>query len=104
MSLAEINDIWARVDKYNEDIKAKAYKKGYEQGKADAIKWIPVSERLPEMSEDILILLDDYKNMSVGHYDITDGEWYADVPFYDVVAWMPLPKPYKEGKEDGRTD
>ena len=25
-----------------------AYKKGYEKGKQDAQKWIPVTERLPE--------------------------------------------------------
>ena len=27
-----------------------AYKNGYEKGKQDAMKWIPVTERLPEKS------------------------------------------------------
>ena len=24
------------------------------------------------------------------------GEWYRDGNFYKVIAWMPLPAPYKE--------
>ena len=54
-------------------------------------RWIPVGERLPEIA---------------GWYLTTgkDGEVYID--YWDwyrfrasVIAWMPLPEPYKEEKK-----
>ena len=60
-------------------------------------KWIPVSERLPK--DGTWNLFTDGKNVSVERYkyDALDhfypsGRWFD---LEDVVAWMPLPKPYK---------
>lgn len=65
-------------------------------------KWIPVSEGLPK--EEKTVLTCDARGVIVfGRY--SKGEWYweaeacADYWARDdsVIAWMPLPEPYKGG-------
>ena len=65
-------------------------------------KWIPVTERLPENDEDVLITR--VYNGST-HYFI-EMSWFNECKFLtqdgefelpNVVAWMPLLEPYKEG-------
>ena len=63
-------------------------------------KWIPVSERLPEESLNSVIGWDAYRERCVfvqyidGHFQITGSD-----ESFDIVAWMPLPKPYKTEME-----
>lgn len=64
--------------------------------------WIPVSERLPEKHKDVITtvkyngFLGMYgtwlRTAFIGDY----GEWNGECIGGKVVAWMPLPKPYKE--------
>ena len=59
--------------------------------------WIPVTERLPEDGEDVI--LTDGKNVSFGYsHNLFSGmEWY--IPHGrvgKVTHWMPLPEPPKE--------
>jgi hypothetical protein len=62
-------------------------------------EWIPVSERLPDIEQDVLVCL-TYKNTT--HFAVTrllnDKHWlcFSDV---EVIAWQPLPEPYMEGEE-----
>jgi len=63
-------------------------------------QWIPVSERLP--SDGTWNIFTDGKNISVERYkaDAIDhffpnGRWFQ---LEDVIAWMPLPEPYKPNK------
>lgn len=60
-------------------------------------RWIPVTERLPEYGTQVLSTNkdDDYE---INHIiDEEDGEWF----YNGVVAWMPLPQPWK-GADDER--
>ena len=64
-------------------------------------RWIPVSERLPR--DGTWNIFTDGKNISVERYkaDAIDhffpnGRWFQ---LEDVIAWMPLPEPYKPNKK-----
>lgn len=88
------------------------YERAYQRGKADATKWIPCSERLPETIGEYLItaLSRPSRNAiaSAGYWNERlkefgtfrpDGTWEK----WDVVAWKPLPEPYNaesEGEDD----
>lgn len=70
--------------------------------------WIPCSERLPEEPEEGLTDLDECDEYiaMIENADIPtalnyagNGEWYRDGEFYKVIAWQPLPEPYKENKK-----
>lgn len=68
-------------------------------------KWIPISERLPEEEEYILLSFANYTGLDIGRYE-NDGENDKFYPGDDeksyssygifVNAWMPLPESYKE--------
>ena len=62
--------------------------------------WIPVTERLPAMGKSVL-MCDIDGDIYLGHRTQC-GYYYPD--FYDdkvknVIAWMPLPEPFKEVTE-----
>lgn len=74
-----------------------AYKNGYEKGKADALKWIPVTERLPKHFEHVLLNIPGEKPFNTVHegYLEKDGMW--NIRMYrcepeDITHWMPLPE------------
>ena len=100
-----------RIEQMAYDI---GYQRGYEKGKADRPKeWIPCSEREPNEFEDVLVLLSD------GTMDVLQLTDYLDiwgnvkwchavhhgsgcaVDGNEVVAWMPLPEPWK-GAENSK--
>ncbi len=59
--------------------------------------WIPTSERLPKISEDVLLSHFDEVTIgwlnSDGSLSIFDGQECVNAD--EVSAWMPLPEPYK---------
>lgn len=58
-------------------------------------KWIPVSERLPETGTYCLVCCKD-GFISTDNYFCYGWDDWED----DVVAWMPLPEPYRAESED----
>lgn len=64
---------------------------------------IPVSERLPEVTGEYLIIKmwrgsysgEIYKEVDISTYDKRQHRWDC----IDVIAWQLLPDPYKEDKE-----
>lgn len=71
----------------------------------EAQEWVPCKERLSEEETDVLIC------NSIGNIEISRGSysteasdwiWYTSGwRFGEVIAWKPLPEPYKEdGNED----
>ena len=85
---------------------------------AQPMQWISCSERLPDedywtganfqYSADVLMTVynaeDEETIIDYGH--TVDGSWYSDttdclVPsWWEVLAWMPLPTPYKGGQDE----
>ena len=66
-------------------------------------KLIPVSERLPENSKEVLtcsngrfIEIQSLENPYDAYWENQSGDW---TDFDEVIAWMPLPEPYKEKEE-----
>lgn len=67
-------------------------------------KWIPVTERLPEKHEEVLVTV---AGEIVIAWLYLDGRWRSnDCPetyLNDfITAWMPLPEPYRKETEDGK--
>lgn len=59
------------------------------------MNWIPAAERLPEKSGLYFVTTDGrYADIAtLAFYDLVNNAWYTAS---DVIAWMPLPKPYGE--------
>lgn len=64
-------------------------------------EWIPVSERLPEIYKEVIVTdietSDTYQSQYLGN-----GYWECDNGTFKnrIIAWMPLPEPYKENDND----
>ena len=75
--------VYAYIKKLCDDIKALP----------SAQQWIPCSERLPDQNGKYLVV-GRQKAINILKFD--GGRWYGK---WGVVAWMPLPEPYK-GEEE----
>lgn len=82
----------------------------YQEAKTIAIKaleqtgWIPCTERLPKEDGCYLVTIkwkgsysgDTYVETTMAEYREKSKEW----DYVDVIAWMPLPEPYREESEE----
>lgn len=62
-------------------------------------QWIPVTERLPEVSYNSVLGWDkNFKRCCLVQYDgygFKINSWQ----YMDIIAWMPLPEPYRKEQE-----
>lgn len=75
-------------------------------------EWIPVIERLPEDGRPVLVYAWNVHHV-IARYDefrtddgykkvwVTADAWNGNTEItHKVIAWMPLPEPYKEGESE----
>ena len=99
------------VESVNDFEKSQTYRAIAElQEEREKHRWIPVTEKLPELETYILVSFDNFTLPDVATYRVDDdgsGAFYPgdedytylSVGFY-VNAWMPLPKPYRAEMEE----
>ena len=63
-------------------------------------KWIPCSERLPDEKGEYLLTLEMRDGTYECDMDKFNGKKWQYYHKGEVVAWMPLPKPYINNKEE----
>lgn len=109
-NLSTVND-WCGI--FNKPCKecisptCKFIKKAYRQGRVEAEyftcyknDWIPVDKKLPENNEWYIVSLED---ATTSHALFSNGKWYyeafdfglGEYREHEIIAWQPLPKPYK---------
>lgn len=83
-----------------------ALAKAYEQGKRDAQEeWIPVSKRMPKVRHNVILSTKDWSSEgcyweTTEHHVIWKGyRWNATYWDDEVIAWKPLPEPYRGEQE-----
>ena len=64
-------------------------------------RWIPVTERLPEERHSVLVWCPVRKNIYCACYE--EKQWWIFGAYWEkiteeIIAWQPLPKPYKESE------
>ena len=65
--------------------------------------WIPITERLPEDFDSVFACdRDGYTDIAWGWYVKDKWKWHTgdDVNCDDIIAWIPLPKPYTESVKE----
>jgi len=128
MAIEALEQAPTALDHIHNVVKDDAYRRGYEQGKADANhpeipdSWVPVKAHpatdeeqesspdidywfdceMPDDEQEILVTVKHKNWVSVEKdvcyvdscYGLDSGYDWLD----DIIAWMPLPEPYKEGE------
>lgn len=102
----DVTEKWITATQ-NASVLEKAYRKGYYDAlqRQAKIGWIPISKRLPDFHQDVLL--------SLRSLDVVTGFRAETEPYFycrgipgcyiepkDILAWMPSPEPYKAESED----
>ena len=103
--------LWLYPNEYYRNLNVYAFAKGLAEiglrnvpSAQPALQWIPVTERLPEKQERVLTV-DKYGSICVSEWlpSVDDDlyGWMSDIHELenDIIAWMPLPEPYREDGE-----
>ena len=85
---------------------AEEYDRGYARGKKDAQPgWIPCSTEMPPTGKNVLVTLVDGAVTDGNRWKPQEGKWFlfsdgVNGLDEDVLAWMPLPAPYRPEGDD----
>lgn len=91
----ELNaSVWAETEAIRHEMWDAQRERDTLRAELAAIKgqWIPVSERLPSVAQEVIVS-SDFDGVTAGFLD-SYGEWYApnsDYKLTRVVAWQPFP-------------
>ena len=101
-----IRDLPPVTSQPNEDVMYMEYMRGFNKGKASR-QWIPVSERLPEEKQEKYLCTFDDGSIGMDWYEHCKSKWRWHSKTHrgygtNVVAWMPLPKPYKPQESEDK--
>lgn len=94
-------------ENYKDGVIMDAFKLAIDTLRTEHPKWIPYWERLPEEDVDdsyLIAWVPSNAKCDHPHYyqvaDWEDGDWtnidFGDFEEIIILAWMPLPEPYKE--------
>ncbi len=65
--------------------------------------WIPVEERLPEDDRMVLVTCQPKKGIRSVNRAYCDGAfWHGSGSMSGVIAWRPLPDPYRPERSEGK--
>lgn len=96
------------LDLFANELKKKAEPDFIKLCEDDGSGWIPVKEKWsPEEGGTYLVTVHDERIFESGYgtvstyYNKRDNQWVPDDEWIkgEVVAWMPMPEPYKESEE-----
>ena len=94
-ALCEEPEVWSGKDEYGQGLNNQwHYDVNALKAVPSAQRWIPCSERLPNVNGDYLVTFKYLIFYPVEVCEFKDGKW--DSGMYDVVAWMFVPEAYRE--------
>lgn len=107
--LKAIDNATAVYDNPYSDGREDGYIEGYEEATREFDRpkgeWIPVNEKLPEVHKKVLV--SDIFGVYIGEFIDAEENWGGKhfinehgMQSKSVVAWQPLPEPYKEEGEE----
>ena len=103
-AIKTLHELWRET---NDSWYEETYDLAIEALSADAVQgWIPCSERLPSVDGDAYLVTDycqqiNRRRTRIAYcYANKDGFWSDTPKGYEVIAWMPLPKPYEGSESD----
>lgn len=101
--IRELNDVCKRAANTIEELSSKLHNSQMERSSMYYHGgWIPCDERLPQEDCGIYITTHEDGSVQVHSYSKTHGftyNWDVSKPKSEVIAWMPLPEPYKEDNQ-----
>lgn len=97
----ELNNACARAADAIEALSAKMQAVNMETGS----RWIAVEKRLPKNSQNVLAGFKNDCECVIAYYSEMDKKWTNSSTGWeitaDVIAWQPLPKPYRSKPKEG---